>query len=149
LRRAIEAVPAARRLVPGLRVVMVCGLRIDPRSLPRCDGVSYRPYVPQLYRHLAACDLAVVQGGLTTCMELTANGRPFIYVPLRHHFEQSFHVRHRLDRYKAGRHLSYDEAADPDGLAAAIAAEINRPIDYRPVASAGAARAARSIAGLL
>jgi hypothetical protein len=92
---------------------------------------------------------AVVQGGLTTCMELTANRRPFIYVPLRHHFEQNFHVRHRLDRYKAGRHLSYDEAADPDGLAAAIAVEINRPIDYRPVATDGAARAARSIAELL
>jgi exodeoxyribonuclease VII large subunit len=28
-----------------------------------------RPYVHNLYRHLAACDLAVVQGGLTTAME--------------------------------------------------------------------------------
>ena len=35
-----------------------------------------------LYRHLA-CDLAVVQGGLTTAMELTANRRPFIYFPSR------------------------------------------------------------------
>ena len=33
-----------------------------------------------------------VQGGLTTTMELTANGRPFLYFPLRHHFEQNFHV---------------------------------------------------------
>jgi hypothetical protein len=37
-----------------------------------------------------------VQGGLTTAMELTANHRPFLYFPLRHHFEQSFHVRHGL-----------------------------------------------------
>jgi hypothetical protein len=43
-----------------------------------------------LYRHLAACDLAIVHGGLTTCMELTAARRPFVYVPLRHHFEQNF-----------------------------------------------------------
>jgi hypothetical protein len=33
-----------------------------------------------------------VQGGLTTSMELTANGRPFLYFPLGHHFEQNFHV---------------------------------------------------------
>ena len=110
---------------------------------------TYRPFVPQLYRHLAACDLAVVQGGLTTCMELTANRRPFLYVPLRHHFEQNFHVRHRLDRYGAGRHLPYEQAADPDALAAAIAAEIDRQVDYRPVATDGAARAARLLADLL
>ena len=52
--------------------------------------------MPDLYRHLAACDLAVVQGGLTTAMELTASRRPFIYFPLKHHFEQNFHVHHRL-----------------------------------------------------
>ena len=56
-----------------------------------------------LDRHLAACDLAVVQGGLTTTMELTAAGRPFLYVPIRHHFEQNLHVPHRLDRNLADR----------------------------------------------
>ena len=69
-----------------------------------------------LYRHLAACDLAVVQGGLTTSMELTANRRPFIYFPLRHHFEQNFHVRHRLERYGAGRCMDF-ETATPDEIA--------------------------------
>ena len=82
-------------------------------------------------------------------MELTANRRPFIYVPLQHHFEQNFHVRHRLERYGAGRCMAYDEAADPDALAAAIAAEIGRAVDYRPVDTDGAARAAASIADLL
>ena len=56
-----------------------------------------RAYVHDLYQHLAACDLAIVQGGLTTAMELTANRRPFIYFPLKHHFEQNFHVHHRLN----------------------------------------------------
>ena len=65
-------------------------------SLPVVEGLEVRPFVYQLYRHLAVCDLAVVQGGLTTAMELTANKRPFLYFPLRHHFEQNFHVRHRL-----------------------------------------------------
>ncbi len=111
--------------------------------------MSYRRYVPDLYRHLAACDLAVVQGGLTTCMELTANQRPFIYVPLRNHFEQNFHVRHRLERYGAGRCMAYDEASDPDALAAAIASEIGRDVDYRPVDPDGAARTAARIADLL
>ncbi len=149
LRRVVDAAPLALRKVPGLRLVVVCGPRIDPETLPRREGVSYCSFVPQLYRHLAACDLAVVQGGLTTCMELTANGRPFIYVPLRHHFEQNFHVRHRLDRYGAGRYMPYEEAADPDALATAIAAEVGRRVSYRPVATDGAARAARLIADLL
>ncbi len=149
LRRVIDAAPRARRLVDDLRLVVVTGPRLDPRSLPRRKGVSYRRFVPDLYRHLAACDLAVVQGGLTTCMELTANRRPFVYVPLRHHFEQNFHVHHRLQRYGAGRRLDYEEAADPDGLAKVIADEIGRPVDYRPVETGGAARAAASLAQLV
>ena len=149
LRRVVDAVPAVRRLVDGLRFVVVTGPRLDPALLPRRRGVSYRRFVPDLYRHLAACDLAVVQGGLTTCMELTANRRPFVYVPLRHHFEQNFHVHHRLQRYGAGRRVDYDEAADPDGLANVIADEIGRPVDYRPVETGGAARAAASIAELV
>ena len=90
-----------------------------------------------------------MQGGLTTCMELTANQRPFVYVPLRHHFEQNTHVRHRLERYGAGRRLDYDAASQPDALAEAIAAEIDRPVTYRPVATDGAARAAALIADLV
>ena len=101
-----------------------------------------------LYRHLAACDLAVVQGGLTTTMELTASQRPFIYIPLRHHFEQNFHVRHRLNRYGAGRCLDYDQTG-PEVLAQAIADEITRPVSYRPVETDGAARAAAVLAGLI
>ncbi len=83
-------------------------------SLPQPDGADVRGYVPDLHHHLAVCDIAVTQGGLTTCMELTANRRPFVYVPLRHHFEQNTHVRHRLERYGAGRRLDYDVASDPD-----------------------------------
>jgi pimeloyl-ACP methyl ester carboxylesterase/predicted glycosyltransferase len=148
LRRILDAIPAVRRAVDDLRFVVVTGPRIDPQSLPHPAGVTTRQFVPQLYRHLAACDIAVVQGGLTTCMELTANRRPFIYVPLRHHFEQTFHVRHRLDRYGAGRCLPYDEL-DPETLANAIVEEIDRPLDYRPVATDGADRAAAMLAELL
>jgi pimeloyl-ACP methyl ester carboxylesterase/predicted glycosyltransferase len=148
LRRVIHAFPRAKELVPALRMIVVAGPRIDPASLPQAEGLEIRPYVHELYRHLAACDLAVVQGGLTTSMELTANRRPFLYFPLRHHFEQNLHVRHRLGRYGAGRCMDFD-AATPDVIAEAIEAEIGREVDYRPVETHGAARAAALIAELL
>ncbi len=81
-------------------------------------------------------------------MELTASQRPFIYVPLRHHFEQNFHVRHRLARYGAGRCLPYEETV-PDMLARAMADEIARPVSYRPVETDGAARAAECLVELI
>ena len=154
LRRVIAAYPEARERVPGLRMIVVTGPRIDPAILSTQagpatrDGLEIRPYVPDLYQHLAACDLAVVQGGLTTAMELTASRRPFLYFPLRHHFEQNLHVRHRLDRYRAGRCMDYDRAT-PTDIATAIATEIGREVDYRPVPTNGAARAAAMLAELL
>jgi predicted glycosyltransferase len=148
LRRVIEAFPEAKRRVPALRMVVVTGPRIDPDTLPEHEGLEVRTYVHELYRHLAACDLAVVQGGLTTCMELTANRRPFLYFPLAHHFEQNFHVAHRLDRHGAGRRMNF-ATSDPDAIAQAIAAEVGHTVDYRPVVTDGAARAASLIADLI
>ena len=148
LRRVIAAFPEAKERVPELRMVIVAGPRIDPSTLPVADGLEVRAYVHELYRHLAACDLALVQGGLTTSMELTANRRPFLYFPLRHHFEQNFHVRHRLDRYRAGRRMDF-ETSTPDVIAEAIADEIGREVDYVPVETDGAARAAVQIAEVL
>jgi predicted glycosyltransferase len=148
LRRAVAAYPAAKRLVPELRMIVVAGPRINPDTLPSHDGLELHGYVAGLYRQLAACDLAVVQGGLTTAMELTAAQRPFIFVPLRHHFEQNFHVRHRLSRYRAGRFLDYEDT-EPDALAQAIAEEAGRQVSYRPVETGGAGRAAAFMAGLI
>ena len=148
LRRVIAAYPIAKSLVPDLRMIVVAGPRIDPSSLPAHDGLEVRAYVRDLYRHLAVCDLAVVQGGLTTSMELTANNRPFLYFPLRHHFEQNFHVRHRLERHGAGRPMDY-ETATPAVIATAIAAEIGTDVNYLPVNTDGATRAAALIAELL
>jgi len=148
LRRVMAAFPEAKQRVPELRMIVVAGPRIDPQSLPTVDGLEVRGYVHELYRHLAVCDLAVVQGGLTTAMELTASKRPFLYFPLRHHFEQNFHVRHRLARYHAGRCMDF-ERATPEVIAAAIAEEIGRKVVYRDVEHDGAARAAARIAELI
>src|SRR5207237_219166 len=83
---------------PGLPMIAVAGPRIDVSNLPSVKGVEVRPFVPDLDLHLAACDVALTQGGLSTTMELTAARRPFLYFPLRDHCEQNIHVRHRLER---------------------------------------------------
>ena len=148
LRRIAEAFPAMRRQLPELRMIMVAGPRIEASSLRFDAGIEIHGYMPDLDRHLAACDIALVQGGLTTCMELTAARIPFLYFPLRNHFEQNVHVRHRLDRYGAGRAMDY-EAATPDEIADALLDELRRPIAYRAVESDGALRAARMLASMI
>ncbi len=149
LRRVLDAVPLARARVPELRFLVVTGPRIDPARLPSVAGADIRGFVPDLYLRLAAADVAVVQGGLTTTMELTAARVPFIFVPLRHHFEQNVHVRHRLERYRAGQCASYDEVCDPEWLAEALVKLIGSEVGSRPVEAGGAARAAQMLARLL
>jgi hypothetical protein len=149
LRRIVEAAPIVRREMPELQFLVVTGPRIDPATLPRHRGVRVRGFVPDLADYLGACDIAVVQGGLTTCMELTAAGTPFVYLPLEHHFEQNFHVRHRLDRYSAGRRMRYADTADPDLLAKIIVDEMTASPRFRPVETDGAKRAAAMLAELL
>lgn len=78
LRRVVAAFPEAKERVPALRMIVVAGPRIDPATLPTAESLDMRAYVPDLYRHLGAYDLVIVQGGLITTMELTANQRPFL-----------------------------------------------------------------------
>jgi pimeloyl-ACP methyl ester carboxylesterase/predicted glycosyltransferase len=148
LRRVADAHAAITDRVPGLRMVLVAGPRIDPASLPHRPGLEAHGYVHDLHQHLAACDVAVVQGGLTTTMELVAAGRPFVYVPLRHHFEQNLHVAHRLDRHGAGRRLDWVDAT-PDAIANTVVEELGRTPAYRPVETDGADRTADLLSALL
>ena len=144
----IAAYPEARRLVPGLRMVVVAGPRIDPASLPAHDGLEVHAYVHGLYQHLAACRPG--RGpGRPDHLHGAGRGRPAVpLLPPGHHFEQNFHVAHRLRQYNAGRRMDF-ATATPEVIAAAIAEEIGRPVDYRPVETDGAARAASLIAELL
>ncbi|MDX6536092.1 MAG: hypothetical protein QOD37_433, partial [Gaiellales bacterium] len=105
-------------------------------------------FVDDLHRWLEACDIGVVQGGLTTTMELVAARRPFLFFPLEHHFEQQLHVAHRLARHGAGRRMEFS-AAGPEEIAAAIAQELRRPLPASGVTSGAAACAADLIAPLL
>ena len=149
-RRARPAAAGARRGARGPAGPAGPALRRRRRgrgstraSLPRRAVPTVLGFVPDLWRQLAACDVAVVQGGLTTCMELTASRRPFLYVPLRNHFEQNRHVRHRLERYGAGTHLPYEQLVDPDAFCAELLATLDRPVTSAPVETDGAPRAAR------
>jgi UDP:flavonoid glycosyltransferase YjiC (YdhE family) len=146
MRLAAAAFPHARELVPDLRMILIGGPRIDPAELP--SGLETHGYVHRLHRRLAACDIAISHGGLSTTMELTAAGRPFLYFPLRGHFEQNRHVAHRLDRHGAGRRMDYGTTG-PAELAAALAEELTRSPAYRPVPAGGATRAAETIKEVL
>ena len=118
--------------MPGLRMIVVAGPRIDP-AIFKATGVEVRGYVPDLFEQLAACDLALVQGGLSTTMELVATGRPFLYFPLRNHFEQMRHVAHRLANYGVGtRRVDFDDLT-PDFLAERIARSLGQVPEYRPL----------------
>jgi UDP-N-acetylglucosamine:LPS N-acetylglucosamine transferase len=81
-------------------------------------------------------------------MELAAVGTPFVYVPLRDHFEQQFHVAHRLRRYRAGRRLEFADAS-PERIASEMSMALRGDAGTLPVARDGAARAARMIAELI
>lgn len=81
-------------------------------------------------------------------MELTAAQTPFIYFPLKNHFEQNFHVAHRLDRYRAGRRMDF-ASSTPETIAEAMVQQLTKPGRFAPVETDGAARAAKMLAELL
>lgn len=147
LERVAASYPTLRERVPGLRMVVVTGPRIGAGAVRVPAGVEVRGYVAGLDRELAACDVAVVQGGLTTTMELASAGRPFVYFPLAHHFEQQIHVSHRLARHGAGIRMDY-ATATPETIGDAVVDALGRP-PPRLVAPDGAERAAALLAEMI
>jgi pimeloyl-ACP methyl ester carboxylesterase/predicted glycosyltransferase len=147
MRKIAAAFPRMKREVPALRMILVAGPRLA-LELPAMDGLEVRPYVHKLYEHLACADLALVQGGLSTTMELVATRRPFLSFPLQRHFEQCLHVRRRLANYEADHSVDYRDLS-VEALAERALAALHRPVRYRPVELDGAARAARRIAEVL
>jgi UDP:flavonoid glycosyltransferase YjiC (YdhE family) len=143
-----EAFALVRKEQADARMVMVTGPRLSPDELPDVEGIDKRGYVHNLFEHLACADAAVVQGGLSTTMELVAARRPFVYFPLAHHWEQQHFVTHRLDHYRAGVRMDY-ASTSPRELADALTTAQRTKASYRPVRRGGADRAAAQLAGLL
>ena len=148
LEKIAQAFPRMKRQVPELRLMLVAGPRLAVDRFPKMEGLEVRPYVHNLFEHLAACDLALVQGGLSTCMELVATRRPFLSFPLERHFEQNVHVRRRLANYGADRSVAY-AGLTPQALAECALEAMHAPVRYKSVESDGAARAAKRIAQVL
>lgn len=148
LHRCVAAYPRVRARVANARMVLVCGPRIDPAGIRAPDGVEVRGYVPRLYEHFAACDVAVVQGGGASTLELTALRRPFLYFPLEGHAEQNLVVARRLARHGAGCRQIYSQTT-PAALADAIVSQLGRKPTWSPIPTNGAHRAAELIDRLL
>jgi pimeloyl-ACP methyl ester carboxylesterase/UDP:flavonoid glycosyltransferase YjiC (YdhE family) len=148
LRKCAEAFALIAAQIPETRLVLVGGPRLAEMEMALGPRVEVRAFVPDLFKHHAAVDLAIVQGGLTTTMELAALRTPFLYFPLRHHFEQQLHVARRLDRLGAGIRLDYDQTS-PEALGAAMLEHLGKPVHSAELPLDGTDRAAALIAGLL
>lgn len=143
-----RAYPLIRERMPDLHMVLVCGPRLRTGEVAAPPGVEVRGYVPDLHEHLAACDLAIVQGGGATTLELTALRRPFLFFPLEGHFEQRIHVAGRVARHGAGVQLSYSTTT-PESLAEAVLANVGKGVPLSPIPLDGASRAAEILTGLV
>ena len=129
-------------------MVLICGPRLDVDSLKVPEQVEVRGYVSALHEHFAASDLAIVQGGGTTTLELTALRRPFLYFPLADHCEQQMHVAERLTRHQAGVKMVYSETT-LEILAEEVIANLDKEVNYPPISVNGAQKAAQLISQLL
>jgi predicted glycosyltransferase len=142
-----KAYPIIKKKIPDLHMVFICGPRLSAKSLNIAQDMDIRGYVPDLYEHFAASDLAIVQGGGTTTLELTALKKPFIYFPLIGHTEQE-NISKRLGRYNAGIRLSYLNT-DAQMLADTIIKNINTDINYKEMPLDGAKNAVKLLEGFL
>jgi len=139
-----QAFLIARRALPSLQMTLVCGPRLSPTAIEVPRGVRVEGFVPRLYRHFAACDLAIIQAGGTTTLELTALRRPFVYVPMDGQCEQEIVVSGRLARHGAGIRLPWAEAT-PERLAELVVANVGKEATWRDIPVDGARAAARHI----
>ena len=149
LRRVIAAFPEAKRLVPGLRMVVVAGPRIDPASLPRArrargarptsttSTATWPPATSRSCRAGSPRRWSSPPGGGRSCTSRCAT------------------TSSRTSTCATGSSATAPGAAWTSrrtGLRrspTAIAEEIGREVDYREVERDGAARAAKLIAELL
>lgn len=148
LELCVRAYLLLKEKLPGLQMALVCGPRLNPASLQVPDGVQVLGYVPDLHRYFAACDLAIVQGGGTTTIELTALRIPFLYFPIEGQFAQELYVTERLARHRAGVRMSFSRTT-PDGLAEATLKALNSEVNYARIPVNGDRKAARIVRELL
>jgi len=144
----IKSYPLIKKKIPNLKMLLVCGPRLSSENLKVPNEIEVKGYIPNLFEYYAACDLAVVTGGFTTTLELTALKKPFIYFPLEHHCEQQIYVKNRLERWNAGIRMFYSTTT-PEELAEKIITGIETKVNYADIPVDGAKKAARYIMDFL
>ena len=142
-----EAFTIVRKNIPSLQMVLVTGPRLATDALTVTKEVKVSSFVPHLYEHFAACDLAIVQGGATSTLELTALRRPFMYFPIEGHSEQAS-VARVLERRGAGVRMSLSKTT-PALLAKNISNMLNATVTYPEIPTDGAHKAAQLIVQLM
>ena len=144
----IKAVPIVKNEIPKFQMLFVLGPDVPLNYLKPIDGVTVTGYLPTLYKHLSAVDLAVVTGGGTITLELTALQKPFLYFPLENHFEQEIAVAQRCERHNAGIKMRFSKTT-PRILAEKIVDNLGKEVHYAKIPVDGARKAAEVISTLL
>ena len=134
--------------IPDLHMVAVCGELFGKKPPELPHGVELHNYIPDLYQHYAASDMAVVVGGGTTTVELTALRRPFIFFPLENQYDQQLYIADRLARQGAGIKMRYYETT-PKSLADVIKNNIGKEVTWPLIRADGAEKAAKLINQIL
>jgi UDP:flavonoid glycosyltransferase YjiC (YdhE family) len=129
-------------------MVLVCGPRIDPKSVQVPAGVDLRGYVPDLFKHFAACDVGLTQGGGGSTMELALLQKPFIFFPLEKHCEQQINVAKKLEMVGAGVKMTASTTT-PEQLVDAIIQESRHHTEYKVAGQNGTKGAADEIVSLI
>ncbi len=130
--------------IPDLQMVFVCGELYgqEPPKLP--EGTELHHFLPDIYEHYAASDLAIVVAGGTTTIELTALQTPFLFFPLENQFDQQIFISKRIARHGAGVRMDYSTTT-PEMLAQAVKENIGRKVETENIQFNGAEKAARLI----
>lgn len=143
-----KAYPLVMQTVPNLKAVFVCGdlFGTKPPEVPaECE---LKVYIPDLYEHYAASDLAIVVGGGTTTIELTALQRPFLFFPLERQFDQEIYISDRLARHGAGIKMEFSKTS-PELLAEKVISNLGKPVNYASIPINGAQSASQLLSQLL
>lgn len=143
LNLCIETFPILQKNLPNLHLLIVAGPRLSPQELIKQPGIELKGFVPNLYKYFAACDFAIVQGGGTTTLELTALDRSFAYFPIEGHSEQKL-VSERLNRYSAGIRMNLSTTSSIH-LSQAVLRNFGKSVSYNLTQINGAEKAARII----
>lgn len=148
LRLCRDSFPYPRKAIPDLRMLLVKGPRMDDDLGVMAEGVEVRSYVTRLFEHFAAADMAIVQGGGGTTLELAVLGTPFLYFPLQGHSEQEVNVSGKLQRYRAGVRCRM-AGMTAEGLAELVLKNLDNAPDPSAISHQGCQKAALVIADKL